>query len=70
METSGLRAGDHRVLSVAALTLDGGGNVAQEFHTLLDPGCDPGPVRIHGLTRAVLPGARCSSKCENSFRAC
>jgi DNA polymerase-3 subunit epsilon len=31
VETSGLRAGDHRVLSVAALTLASDGSVAQEF---------------------------------------
>ncbi len=57
VETSGLRAAQHRVLSVAALTLDTAGRVTREFHTLLDPGCDPGPVHIHGLTREVLRGA-------------
>lgn len=56
VETSGLRAGDHRVLSVAALTLASDGSIADEFHTLVDPGCDPGPVHIHGLTRDVLRG--------------
>ncbi|MEV2222370.1 exonuclease domain-containing protein [Nocardia vinacea] len=56
VETSGLRAGDHRILSVAALTLASDGSVADEFHTLVDPGCDPGPVHIHGLTRDVLRG--------------
>ncbi|WP_332838766.1 exonuclease domain-containing protein [Nocardia bovistercoris] len=57
VETTGLRATEHRVLSVAALTLDAAGRVVGEFHTLLDPGCDPGPVHIHGLTREVLRGA-------------
>ncbi|MFI9507794.1 TerD family protein [Nocardia sp. NPDC052566] len=57
VETSGLRAGEHRVLSVAAMALDGAGGVHREFHTLLDPGCDPGPVHIHGLTREVLHGS-------------
>ncbi len=57
VETTGLRAAEHRVLSVAALTLDGEGQVIDEFHTLLDPGCDPGPVHIHGLTREILRGA-------------
>ncbi|WP_433205934.1 exonuclease domain-containing protein [Nocardia sp. CA-107356] len=56
VETSGLRAGAHRVLSVAALTLEGDGSVTREFHTLVDPGCDPGPVHIHGLTRDILRG--------------
>lgn len=57
VETSGLSAADHRVLSIAALTLDGDGAAAREFHTLIDPGCDPGPVHIHGLTRELLNGA-------------
>ncbi|MEV0766594.1 TerD family protein [Nocardia sp. NPDC050435] len=57
VETSGLRAAEHRVLSVAALTLDADGRVASEFHTLLDPGCDPGPVHIHGLTAEILRGS-------------
>ncbi len=57
VETSGLSVADHRVLSVAALTLDSDGGVVEEFHTLVDPGCDPGPIHIHGLTREVLCGA-------------
>ncbi len=57
VETSGLQPNRHRVLSVAALTLDSTGQVTEEFHTLLDPGCDPGPVHIHGLTAEVLRGA-------------
>ncbi|WP_245547984.1 TerD family protein [Nocardia pneumoniae] len=57
VETSGLRASEHRVLSVAALALDADGRVTREFHTLIDPGCDPGPVHIHGLTAAILRGS-------------
>lgn len=57
METSGLRPGRDRVLSLAVVTLDGHGRRTGEFSTLLDPGCDPGPVHVHGLTRARLAGA-------------
>lgn len=57
VETSGLRPYEHRVLSVAVLTLDTAGEPVGEFSTLLDPGCDPGPVHIHGLTRERLRGA-------------
>ncbi|MCX5321381.1 DEDDh family exonuclease [Streptomyces sp. NBC_00120] len=57
VETSGLRPYEHRVLSVAVLTLDPSGDLVQEFSTLLDPGCDPGPVHIHGLTAQRLRGA-------------
>ncbi|QNS03421.1 TerD family protein [Streptomyces xanthii] len=57
VETSGLRPGRDRVLSLAILTLDAHGNRTGEFSTLLDPGCDPGPVHVHGLTSARLAGA-------------
>ncbi|MFF5497523.1 TerD family protein [Streptomyces aquilus] len=57
VETSGLRPGRDRVLSLAILTLDGQGNRTGEFSTLLNPGCDPGPVHVHGLTADRLAGA-------------
>ncbi|WP_406363356.1 TerD family protein [Streptomyces sp. NBC_00715] len=57
VETSGLKPYEHRVLSVAVLTLNPAGERVEEFSTLLDPGCDPGPVHIHGLTRERLHGA-------------
>lgn len=57
VETSGLSSGTDRVLSVAVLVLDADGGVAEEFYSLVDPGCDPGPVHVHGLTREKLRGA-------------
>lgn len=57
VETSGVRANAHRVLSVAALALREDGSVEREFSSLVDPGCDPGPVHIHNLTRERLAGA-------------
>ncbi|UYP20175.1 TerD family protein [Rhodococcus sp. Z13] len=57
VETSGIRPNAHRVLSVAALVLREDGSVEKEFSTLVDPGCDPGPVHIHRLTRERLAGS-------------
>ncbi|WP_431817939.1 TerD family protein [Gordonia jacobaea] len=57
VETSGTSARRDRVLSLAALTLDPSGRVEDEYSTLLNPGCDPGPVHIHNLTPARLRGA-------------
>ncbi|MFE6767230.1 TerD family protein [Streptomyces sp. NPDC057689] len=57
VETSGLRPGHDRVLSLAVLTLDAHGNRTGEYATLLNPGCDPGPVHVHGLTPDRLAGA-------------
>ena len=57
VETSGLSPSHHRVLSLALITLDREGRVEDEFTTLFNPGCDPGPVHIHGLTLDRLAGA-------------
>ncbi|MGW6835371.1 DEDDh family exonuclease [Streptomyces sp. NPDC054949] len=56
VETSGLTPRQHRVLSVAVVTLAPDGRQTGEFSTLLDPGCDPGPVHVHGLTAERLRG--------------
>ncbi|WP_241387349.1 TerD family protein [Rhodococcus sp. CH91] len=57
VETSGVRPNAHRILSVAALVLREDGSVEREFSTLVDPGCDPGPVHVHRLTPERLAGA-------------
>lgn len=57
VETSGLKASRDRVLSIAALTIDENGTVGRELSTLVNPGCDPGPVHIHNLTPERLAGA-------------
>ncbi|WP_309505511.1 TerD family protein [Streptomyces phytophilus] len=57
VETSGLRPGQDRVLSVAVATIDPKGRRTGTYETLLDPGCDPGPVHVHGLTHDRLAGA-------------
>ncbi|MEO3786793.1 TerD family protein [Actinocorallia sp. B10E7] len=57
VETSGLRSSRDRVLSLAVITVGRDGRQTGEFSTLLDPGCDPGPVEVHGLTAERLRGA-------------
>lgn len=57
VETSGLIPRRDRVLSVAVVTIGRDGEQTDEFSTLLNPGCDPGPVDIHGLTAERLRGA-------------
>ncbi|MFF3289633.1 DEDDh family exonuclease [Streptomyces sp. NPDC003023] len=57
VETSGLVARRDRVLSVAVVTVGPDGERTGEFSTLLNPGCDPGPVHVHGLTAERLHGA-------------
>ncbi|NEC77241.1 exonuclease domain-containing protein, partial [Streptomyces rochei] len=57
VETSGLVPRRDRVLSLAIMTLGPDGEQTGEYSTLLDPGCDPGPVHVHGLTAERLRGA-------------
>ena len=57
VETSGFRPSQHRVLSIALLAIGADGAVTGRFSSLLDPGCDPGPVHVHGLTPQRLAGS-------------
>ncbi|WP_322751617.1 MULTISPECIES: exonuclease domain-containing protein [unclassified Frankia] len=57
VETSGLVAQRSRVLSIAVVHVASDGTVERRWLTLLNPGCDPGPVHIHGLTRERLAGS-------------
>jgi DNA polymerase III subunit epsilon len=59
VETSGFRPGQARIVSVAALALGDDGNVEHSVATLLDPGVDPGPTHVHGLTADMLAGQPC-----------
>ncbi|MEU8772606.1 TerD family protein [Streptomyces sp. NPDC048606] len=57
VETSGLVARRDRILSIAVLTFGPDGAPDGEFSTLVNPGCDPGPVHVHGLTAERLRDA-------------
>ncbi|OBJ62800.1 DNA polymerase III subunit epsilon [Mycobacterium sp. 1423905.2] len=54
VETSGFRPGQARIISIAVLGLDAAGRVEQSVVSLLNPGVDPGPTHVHGLTAAML----------------
>src|ERR1700739_2662994 len=54
VEPSGFRPGNARVISLAVLALDSHGQVEQSVVSLLNPGVDPGPTHVHGLTAAML----------------
>lgn len=54
VETSGFRPGQARVLSLAALAIGPDGQVEQSVVSLLNPGVDPGPTHVHGLTAGML----------------
>ena len=54
LETSGFSPGQARVISLAALALDADGRVEESVVSLLNPGVDPGPTHVHGLTAEML----------------
>ncbi|MFI2839733.1 DEDDh family exonuclease [Mycolicibacterium sp. PDY-3] len=56
VETTGFRPGQARVVSVAALAVGDDGNVEHSMSSLLNPGVDPGPTHVHGLTSDMLAG--------------
>lgn len=56
LETSGFQPGRARVISVAALALDADGTITDSVVSLLNPGVDPGPTHVHGLTPEMLEG--------------
>jgi DNA polymerase-3 subunit epsilon len=57
VETTGLHAPSDRVLQIAVAQMEADGSLRRTWTTLVDPGCDPGPVHIHGITRDRLAGA-------------
>lgn len=59
VETSGFRPGQARIVSIAALALGDDGNVERSLYSLLNPGVDPGPTHVHGLTADMLEGQPC-----------
>ena len=59
VETSGFRPRQARIVSVAALAVADDGNVERSFASVLNPGVDPGPTHVHGLTAQMLEGKPC-----------
>ncbi len=54
VETSGFQASHSRIISIAVLALDPEGSVERSVVSLLNPGVDPGPTHVHGLTAEML----------------
>lgn len=50
IQTTGIHPSTGRLLTVDALTLNDAGEIGQEFHAVINPGEDPGPKHLHGLS--------------------
>ena len=57
VETTGFAPEKERLVEVGVVILDADGVETDTFCTLLDPGRDPGPTHIHGISATMLDGA-------------
>jgi DNA polymerase-3 subunit epsilon len=57
VETTGLFHRVDRIIEIAAIRVDGNGNLVDEYVTLVNPNRDLGPTHIHGITAKELRDA-------------
>ena len=57
VETTGFTPDLERIVEVGVVVLDPSGHEVASFCTLVDPGCDPGPTHVHGISSEMLVGA-------------
>lgn len=57
VETTGFSATAERIVEIAVVVVDPDGTEVEAFCTVLDPGRDPGPTHIHGITPEMVDGA-------------
>ena len=57
VETTGFAASRERIVEIAVVVVEEDGSESEAFCTLLDPGRDPGPTHVHGITAAMVEGA-------------
>jgi DNA polymerase III epsilon subunit family exonuclease len=57
VETTGFVASRERIVEIAVVVVEEDGSESEAFCTLLDPGRDPGPTHVHGITAAMVEGA-------------
>lgn len=50
LKASGIHPSTSRAIVIDAVTLDVDGNQVDDFHVVLNPAGDPGPVHLHGLS--------------------
>lgn len=57
VETTGFSPSTDRIVEVAVVSLTPTGEEEGTFSSLIDPGCDPGPTHVHGISAGMLVGA-------------
>lgn len=57
VETTGFSPTRDRIVEVGVVLLRVTGETEESFATLVDPGRDPGPTHVHGISAAMVSGA-------------
>ena len=57
VETTGFDPDHDRIVEVGVVVLDRAGREQGSFSSLVDPGRDPGPTHIHGISTSMVVGA-------------
>ena len=58
LETTGLAPSKGaRIIEIGVVAVGLDGTVVEQWETLVDPGCGPGPTHIHGVDADMLAGA-------------
>ncbi len=58
IQTTGIHPSTARIVAIDAIVYDPDFNPVDDFHVVLDPGCDPGPKHLHGLEKQDFVGAK------------
>lgn len=68
VETTGLSPKRDRIIEIAVVRCTPDGSFIDEWSTLVDPGRDPGPTHIHGITAEDLQGAPAFADIADALR--
>lgn len=59
---SGIHPSTSRLISLDAVTFNEAGDIGESTHFVINPGTDPGPMHMHGLTHEEVEGGQRFSK--------
>ncbi|WP_296206275.1 DNA polymerase III subunit epsilon [uncultured Corynebacterium sp.] len=62
VQTTGIHPSTARLVALDAVTFNAAGKVGQDFHAVLNPGSDPGPRHLHGLSHEEVSAGQSFSR--------
>lgn len=58
IQTTGIHPGTAHIVTVDAVVYTAAGEPDAQFHAVINPGCDPGPQHLHGLSPAEVAAGK------------